>query len=61
VAAAAEDYHGRKPSTRELREIFLLETKRRVSNDWVIRHNYRLLQPSPGSGTTRNQEQSPGM
>ena len=28
VAAKPEDYHGRKPTTRELREIFRLETER---------------------------------
>ena len=48
-AAQPEDYHGRKPSARELREILRLETKRSISNDWVIRHNGRLLQLQPGS------------
>lgn len=39
-----EDYHGRKPSRTELRQIFRLETQRRISNDWVVRHNGRFLQ-----------------
>ena len=47
-AAKPEDYHGRKPSTCELREIFRLETKRTISNDWVIRHEGRSLQLRPG-------------
>jgi hypothetical protein len=47
-AASPEDYHGRKPTARELREIFRLETKRAISNDWVIRHNGRSLQLQPG-------------
>ncbi len=32
--AQAEDYHGHKPSRRELREIFRLESRRSISNDW---------------------------
>jgi len=48
-AAKPEDYHRRKPTARELREIFRLETERSISNDWVIRHEGRSLQlqPSP--------------
>ena len=46
-AASPEDYHGRKPTARELREIFRLETERAISNDWVIRHNGRSLQLQP--------------
>jgi len=38
VAAKPEDYHGRKPTPRELHEIFRLEAERTISNDWVIRH-----------------------
>jgi len=48
LPAKPEDYHGRKPSSRELREIFRLETERTISNDWVIRHNGRYLQLQPG-------------
>ena len=50
--AQPEDYHGRKPSTRELREIFRLETMRSISNDWVIRHAGRWLQLNRASDTT---------
>jgi hypothetical protein len=46
--AKPEDYHGRKPSACELREIFRLETERTISNDWVIRHAGRSLQLRPG-------------
>jgi hypothetical protein len=45
--AKAEDYHGRKPTARELRGIFCLEAERRISNDWVIRHEGRYLQLQP--------------
>ena len=48
AAARTEDYHGRKPSGRELRQIFRLETERSISNDWVIRHEGRCLQLQPG-------------
>jgi transposase len=48
AAAKPEDYHGRKPTARELREIFRLETERRISNDWVIRHEGHYLQLKPG-------------
>jgi len=48
-SARPEDYHGRKPSARELHEIFRLETERSISNDWVIRHEGRSLQLNPGS------------
>jgi len=47
-AARTEDYHGQKPSGRELRQIFRLETERSISNDWVIRHEGRCLQLQPG-------------
>jgi transposase len=46
-AARPEDYHRRKPTARELRGIFRLETERRISNDWVIRHQGRCLQLQP--------------
>jgi transposase len=56
-AAQAEDYHRRRPSARELRAIFRLETERTISNDWVIRHGGRGLQLQPGQrryGPTRS-------
>jgi hypothetical protein len=46
-AAKPEDYHGRKPTARELRQIFRIETERTISNDWVIRHEGRSLQLQP--------------
>ena len=55
--AQPQDYHRRKPSARELREIFRLETERTISNDWVIRHAGRFLQLHPGQrryGPTRS-------
>ena len=48
-AAKPEDYHGRRPTARELRAIFRLETERTISNDWVIRHEGRYLQLQPGN------------
>ena len=47
-AAKPEDYHRRKPTARELRQIFRLETERTISNDWVIRYEGRYLQLRPG-------------
>jgi transposase len=47
-AAKPEDYHRRKPTARELRQILRLETERTISNDWVIRHEGRSLQLRPG-------------
>jgi transposase len=49
LAAKPEDYHGRRPTGRQLREIFRLETERVISNDWVIRHEGRYLQLQPGN------------
>jgi len=46
-AAQPEDYHGRKLTVRELRQIFRLETERTISNDWVIRHEGCYLQLRP--------------
>jgi transposase len=46
-AADPEDYHRRRPSARELRQIFRLETERRISNDWCVLHNGRILQLQP--------------
>lgn len=41
---AAEDFHARMPSARRLAEIFRLETRRVVANDWVVRYHNRLFQ-----------------
>lgn len=42
--ARAEDYHRQAPSSRELEQVFRLETERSISNDWVIRYGNRYLQ-----------------
>ena len=47
LPAKPEDYHGRKPTARELRQIFRLESECRISNDWVIRHDSRYFQLQP--------------
>jgi hypothetical protein len=47
AAAEPQDYHRRRPSASQLRQIFRLETERRISNDWVVRHEGRLLQLHP--------------
>ena len=47
TAAKPEDYHGRKPTSRELRQIFRLESERAIGNDWVVRHDNRYLQLQP--------------
>jgi transposase len=43
-APEAADYHRRRPTTRQLDEVFWLEEERVVSEDWVVRYNNRLLQ-----------------
>jgi transposase len=43
-AAAAEDFHTPLPAGVDLDQVFRLETNRSVSNDWVVRHDNRLLQ-----------------
>lgn len=47
--AEPQDFHRLRPSARELRQIFRLETERVISNDWVIRHEGRWLQLHPGT------------
>jgi hypothetical protein len=42
--ARPEDYHRRAPNTRELEQVFCLETERSVSNDWVVRYENRYFQ-----------------
>jgi transposase len=51
AAGKPEDYHGRKPTARELREVFRLEVERTISKDWVLRHEGRYLQLKPGCRT----------
>ena len=42
--AAEADYHRRRPTVRQLEQIFWLEEERVVSQDWVVRYQNRLLQ-----------------
>ena len=49
AACRAEDYHRRKPSTRELDKILRLETARTISADWVVRYDNRFFQLHPQS------------
>ncbi len=44
AAVAQADYHRRRPTARQLDEVFWLEEERVVSEDWVVRYNNRLLQ-----------------
>jgi transposase len=44
AAAAAADYHRRRPTARQLDEVFWPEEERVVSEDWVVRYQNRLLQ-----------------
>jgi len=48
AALRPEDYHGCKPSRRELDQAFRLETVRTISSDWVVRYDKRFLQLLPG-------------
>jgi hypothetical protein len=43
-AAEPADYHRRRPTARQLDEVFWLEEERVVSADWVVRYNNCLLQ-----------------
>jgi transposase len=43
-AAEEADYHRRRPTARQLDEVFWLEEERVVSEDWVVRYKNRLLQ-----------------
>jgi transposase-like protein len=42
--ASAVDYHRRRPTARQLDEVFWLEEERVVSADWVVSYKTRLLQ-----------------
>ena len=42
--AEPQDYHRKAPSTRELEQVFCLETGRSISNDWVVRYENRYFQ-----------------
>jgi hypothetical protein len=42
--ASADDFHVAVPRRVQLDQVFRLEEKRTVSNDWVVRYDNRLLQ-----------------
>jgi transposase len=42
--ASSADFHTPLPAGLDLDQVFRLETERTVSNDWVVRHDNRLLQ-----------------
>ena len=44
AAAVPADYHRRRPTARQLDEVFWLEEERVISEDWVVRYQNRLLQ-----------------
>ena len=48
--ASAEDFHQAAPRGLRLAQVFRLEEKRTVSNDWVVRYDNRLLQLERQSG-----------
>ena len=52
-AAEAEDYHRKKPSGRELEQVFCLETERSISNDWVVRYENRYFFSWSGAAIIR--------
>ena len=43
-AASPTDYHRRRPTARQLEDVFWLEQERVVSADWVVSYKNRLLQ-----------------
>jgi hypothetical protein len=48
--ASREDFHAAVPRRVSLDQVFRLEQKRTVSNDWVVRYDNRLLQLERQSG-----------
>jgi hypothetical protein len=48
--ASVEDFHVAVPRRVSLDQVFRLEQKRTVSNDWVVRYDNRLLQLERQSG-----------
>ncbi len=49
VAARPEDYHRRAPCAGKLDRIFRLESRRAISEDWVVRYDNRFFQLQPQS------------
>ena len=56
--ARPENYHRAAPSAAERKAIFRLRSERTVSNDWVVRHQGRLLQllPPPRCARSRGSQ-----
>jgi len=50
--ASPDDFHRRRPPTRLLDRVFVLQETRTLSNDWVVRYQNRLLQLERGSSHT---------
>lgn len=50
AAASPDDFHVAVPRGVKLDQVFRLEEKRTVSNDWVVRYDNRLLQLERQSG-----------
>ena len=48
-AARPEDYHRRAPCAAKLDRIFRLESERVISDDWVVRYEWRFFQLEPQS------------
>ena len=44
LAASDENFHRPRPSRPRLEQVFCLEARRALSNDWVVRYGGRLLQ-----------------
>jgi transposase len=42
--ASPEDYHWKAPGRADLEDVFRLETKRVIGNDWVVRYDNRYFQ-----------------
>ena len=71
-AAETADYHRRRPTARQLDQVFWLEEERVLSEDWVVRYKNRLLQlerqsrhwaparePCPGAGEPSRPDPNP--
>jgi hypothetical protein len=66
-ARAQADYHRRRPTARQLGEVFWLEETRVVSQDWGVRYQCRLLQLerqsqhwAPANGRVQGRENEAG-
>jgi len=55
-AASKADYHRKVPRGMKLDEVFSLEEQRRLSQDWVVSYERRLLQVARGQGVRPGQK-----